>query len=101
MLFRSTDINAKHCLAYLIRFFSLLLSDASLALSSFTSLALFVWHSCHALSLVRSRHADLAIADLVTLRDRDHPGSPLIIDPLCDEEELQCEGTVAGSENFH
>ena len=26
------------------------------------------------------------------LRDRDRPGSPLITDPLCNEEELQCEG---------
>ena len=25
-------------------------------------------------------------------RDRDRPGSPLITDPLCNEEELQCEG---------
>ncbi|KAF3971792.1 hypothetical protein CMV_004656 [Castanea mollissima] len=36
-----------------------------------------------------SCHADLAIADLTTSRDRDHSGSPLITDPLCDEEELQ------------
>ena len=49
----------------------------------------------------RSRHADLTIADLTTLRDRDRPGSPQIIDPLCNEEELQCEGTVARSVNFH
>ena len=51
-----TDINAKHCLAYLIRFFSLLLSDASLTFSPSTSLALFVWHSRHAFSPLRSRH---------------------------------------------
>ena len=52
----SMDINAKHCLAYLIRFFSLLLSNASLALSPSTSLALFVWHSRHALLPIQSRH---------------------------------------------
>ena len=34
-----------------------------------------------------SRHADLT-----TPRDRDRPSSPLITDPLYDEEELQCEG---------
>ena len=43
----------------------------------------------------------LAIADLTTPRYSDCPGSPLIIDPLCDKEKLQCEGTVVGSENFH
>ena len=41
-----------------------------------------IWHSHR-----RSRHADLAMP-----RDKDRPGSPLITDPLCDEEELQCEG---------
>ena len=49
----------------------------------------------------RSHHADLATPILPSPRDRDRPGSPLIIDPLCDKEELQCEGMVAGSENFH
>ena len=49
----------------------------------------------------RSHHADLTTPILPSPRDRDRPGSPLIIDPLCDKEELQCEGTVAGSENFH
>ena len=38
------------------------------------------------------RHFELAIADLFMSRDRDCPGSPLITDLLCDEEELQCEG---------
>ena len=51
-----TDINAKHCLAYLIRFFSLLISNASFALSPSTSLALSVWHSRHALLPIQSRH---------------------------------------------
>ena len=66
-----TDINTKHCLAYLIRFFSLLLSDASLALS--------VWHSYHAFSPIRSRHAErqrppkLAIDHWPTLRRRGTP----------------------------
>ena len=32
--------------------------------------------------------ADLTIADLATPKDRDRPGSPLIADPLCEEEEL-------------
>ena len=52
----STDINAKHYLVYLIRFFSLLLSNASLALSSSTSLALSVCHSRHTLSPLRTCH---------------------------------------------
>ena len=87
------DINAKHCLAYLIRFFSLLLSDVPLRLHLSLSLS--------SILAMPSRHADLAIANLATLRDRDRPSSLQIIDPLCNEEELQCEGTVARSENFH
>ena len=53
------DINAKHCLAYLIRFFSLLLSDVSLRLHLSLSLS--------GILATPSRHADLTIADLTTL----------------------------------
>lgn len=68
-----TNNNAKHCLAYLIRFFSLL------------------HHSC--LSVCNpSLSLSVCHVDLTTPRDRDRLGSPLITNPLCDEEELQCEG---------
>ena len=65
------------------------------------SLCLHLSLSLSGILATPSRPSDLAIADLATPRDRDRPGSPLIIDPLCDKEELQCKGTVAGSENFH
>ena len=78
---------------YLIRFFSLL-HHLSLSVSPSTthlSLSLSFWHSRRAVSPRRlakpSRHTDLT-----TPRDRDRPGSPLITDPHCDKEELQCEG---------
>ena len=73
-----TDINAKNILAYLIHFslssyqISLFVCNTSLSLS----LSLSLWNS----------HRPLAI-----LRDKDRPGSPPITNPLCDEEELQCE----------
>jgi len=93
-----TDINAKHCLAYLIHFFSLLLSNVSLCLHLSLSLSsILATPSRHTdlttpISPRWSRHRQSLPADLATSRDRDHPGSPLITDPLYDEEELQCEG---------
>ena len=79
-----TDNNAKHCLAYLIRFFSLL-HHSSLSVCN-PSLSLSVWHSHRRLAMP-PRHVNLTMS-----RDRDRLGSPLITNPLCDEEELQCEG---------
>ena len=68
-------------------FNSFVLSPPIRCLSVYISCSLCVAflprRSCHR----RSRHADLA-----TLRDRDRSGSPLITDPLYDEEQLQCEG---------
>ena len=74
-----TDNNAITVCLYLICFFSLQHHFSLSGSPSATHLSL-------SLSVAFSpRH-------LTTLRERDHPGSLLITDPLCNEEELQCEG---------
>ena len=89
------ETNAIHCSHYLIHFFSLLLSDVS-HVSPSPSFALSVL-ACLSLYISRSLcSSPLAIADLTTpispRRETETARLATDHDPLCDEEELQCEG---------
>ena len=86
-IWNGTDINAKHCLAYLIHFFSLLLSFVSLRLQHISLCLAFSSSSLH--TVLPRRETEIAQARHWSLTH------------FAMKRNSNVKDTVAESENFH